>query len=220
MSQKPKEVMADFQFFCEFFYRALHETPDAEFLEQVSHLPLEEIWSSDHVNADIEAGLKLLKNDLSGTDIEALSQDYAQLFIGPEKLGAAPWGSVYLTEEQTICGDSTLAVKAFYREAGLELDTGANEPEDHLGLMFAFLGQQFSNLFDAIEQNQQPDQVLSRVSNFLTHHVLTWAPRFLDVLHQNAGTDFYRGLALLIKGSLQPMASSTGANYKVVRLYR
>ena len=220
MNQKPQEVLADFHFACQLFYQSLHKAPAEAFFQQLRDVPFAEIWGQSS-NSSIQEGIELITGELATlSDSSAINQDFAALFVGPDILRAAPWGSVYLTEEQTLCGDTTLAVKAFYRECDLEIDTGENEPEDHLGLMFAFMADRVTRMLDAIEAGESIDADMNILRSFLTDHVLTWAPRFLEILYDNAETRFYQGVSLLIEGNLQLMASFTGAEYKIVRLFR
>ncbi|OED43813.1 hypothetical protein ACH42_09040 [Endozoicomonas sp. (ex Bugula neritina AB1)] len=220
MNQKPQEVLADFHFACQLFYQGLHQAPSDDFFQNIKDIPFAEIWGKSS-NSSIQEGVSLITNELqSSSDLNTIRQDFAALFVGPNVLRAAPWGSVYLTEEQTLCGESTLAVKAFYRECGLAIDTGEREPEDHLGLMFAFMADRITRMHDALEAGGSIDGDMDILKSFLTDHVLTWAPRFLEVLHDNAETSFYQGLSQLIEGNLQLMASFTGAEYKIVRLFR
>ena len=220
MNQKPQEVLADFHFACQLFYQGLHQAPTDEFFQQLQDVPFAEIWGESS-NSSIQEGVELMTSELGSlSDLDHIRQDFAALFIGPDVLKAAPWGSVYLSEEQTLCGDTTLAVKAFYRECGLEIDTGEREPEDHLGLMFAFMADRISRMHAALEAEESIETDMNILRCFLTDHVLTWAPRFLEILHDNAETTFYQGMSQLIEGNLQLMASFTGAEYKNVRLFR
>ena len=226
------QILADFQFSCQLIYQCLHQTPDTVFLEQLKALVSDE---QESPNEHIEAGLKLINKGLDSISTEAVATDYAQLFIGPDTLKAAPWASVYLTEDQTLCGQPTQAVKAFYREHGLEIDTGTHEPEDHLGLMFAFMADRLARMVHALDGNSLDDNSLDDntlnnsasidadmtcLQTFLSEYVLTWAPRFLEVMHDNASTDVYRGISLLTKGSLEQLAALTEAEYRIIRLYR
>jgi len=72
---------------------------------------------------------KEIEND---RNCEALKVDFARLFVGPYKLLAAPYGSVYLDSGRTMMGDSTLDVKNRYREAGLNTATNFKEAPDHI----------------------------------------------------------------------------------------
>ena len=155
------------------------------------------------------------------TDLNRLSHDYSDLFVGPDKLLAAPWASVYLTEEQINCGQPTQWVKAFYREFGIEIDTGETEPEDHIGLMFAFMAHLTQEALTAAEANDQSiEPWISGCRAFLENHMLTWAPRFLEWVQEQAKTDFYKDGSRLCQLTLQQFADFTDAEYKIVRLFR
>lgn len=104
---------------------------------------------------------------------------------------------MYLTEEQTLCGEPTLAVEAFYRECDLEIDTGEHEPDDHLGLMFAFMTNRLGRMISACESDESIDDDLNILQIFLSEHVLTWAPRFLEIMKDNAQLTFIRESACL-----------------------
>ena len=221
MTNEARMILADFQFSCQLIYQCLHKTPDVEFLEQLKQLADHGQDSDSH--DDINDGLALIARGLRSSAPEAIRHiqaDYAELFVGPGELKAAPWASVYLTEEQTLCGEPTLAVKQFYRDCGVEIDTGTREPEDHLGLMFAFMADRLAKMVETEPDSACLDTQRGVLKDFLSEHVLTWAPRFLEVLYDNAQTDVYRGISQLVKGSLEQLAELTEAEYRIVRLYR
>ncbi len=56
------------------------------------------------------------------SDIEALRIDYSRLFIGPYRLLAPPYGSVYLENTRRVMGISTLDVRNKYADEGLRID--------------------------------------------------------------------------------------------------
>lgn len=57
-----------------------------------------------------------------------------RLFVGPWALPSPPWGSVWLDRESVLFGDSTLALRQWMREKGIQFEMQQNEPEDHFGL--------------------------------------------------------------------------------------
>ncbi|CAM3787868.1 TorD/DmsD family molecular chaperone [Parendozoicomonas haliclonae] len=193
-----------------------HQAPRAEVLTELGAF-LDE-WPLGEERTDVQVGLTKMKAGISA-DSKALAMDYADLFVGPDALKAAPWGSVYLNEEQSTFGETTLAVRKFFREHGMEIETGEREPDDHIGLMFAFiawLGEQ------GLEQEEhEPLQpYFCSLRTFLEDHLMTWAPRLCELVEQQAETEFYQGLAQLTAGVLAEMASMTGADIKPARLYR
>ncbi len=64
---------------------------------------------------------------------ESLPQARQRLFIGPYALPSPPWGSVWLDRESVLFGDSTLALRQWMRENGIQFEMQQNEPEDHFG---------------------------------------------------------------------------------------
>ena len=227
MNNSQLEALAGLNIASHFFYRAFHQAPTKDFVTALHSGELIKHWPLELSDEKSTSGARLISNSLNTITedfVKALALDYAGLFVGPNKLKAAPWGSVYLSEEQTTCGESTLAIKAFYRECGIEIDTGENEPEDHIGLIFAFLAHLTDQaLEDASREDSAEERVqpwLCATQSFLTDHVLTWAPRFFAIMRENAGTDFYKGISLLAEGSLEQLATLTEAEYKIVRLYR
>ncbi len=69
--------------------------------------------------------------------LDELQRDYARLFIGPFELLAPPYGSIYLENEERVCGDSTADVIARYRQEGLRI--ALKEPADHLAIELEFM---------------------------------------------------------------------------------
>ena len=226
MKDMQLETLAGLNIASHFFYQAFHHAPANEFIQALHDEKLMEHWPVEALNEKTDQGLKAITDNIRVINqnlLDTLAQDYADLFVGPNALKAAPWGSVYLSEEQTTCGESTLAIKAFYREFGVEIDTGENEPEDHIGLIFAFLAHLTDQALEEASKEKDAEKVqpwLCATKAFLTDHVLTWAPRFLEIMRENASTEFYRGISLLAEGSLEQLAKITEADYKIVRLYR
>ena len=63
---------------------------------------------------------------------EDLTSEYRRLFVGPAPKAAPPWGSVYTDRECVIFGATTLALRAWLRESGIQVPGNGKEPEDHL----------------------------------------------------------------------------------------
>ena len=64
-----------------------------------------------------------------------LTEQYQNLFIGPNELLAPPWGSVYLDPECVIFGIQLLALRDFLKRHQIAFQAQQDEPEDHIGLM-------------------------------------------------------------------------------------
>ena len=64
---------------------------------------------------------------------ETHAQAWQRLFVGPWALPSPPWGSVWLDRESVLFGDSTLALRQWMREKGIQFEMKQNEPEDNFG---------------------------------------------------------------------------------------
>ncbi|MEZ9653093.1 molecular chaperone [Vibrio splendidus] len=200
---------------CRFLYSALHQAPNAEMLSAIYDDQLVNDWPIEMTHPLLTGGISLLQNKPVLND---LNIDFAELFIGPNQLKAAPWASVYLNEEQTTFGEQTLAIRSFYSQFGIEIDTGEREPDDHIGLIFSFLAHLCSLTADAMEQDDK--STVCPITRFLEEHVLTWAPRMLQLMKANASSDFYRGIAMIAEGTLHQLALLVNAKFLIVPLHR
>jgi TorA maturation chaperone TorD len=72
-------------------------------------------------------------------ETQALLLDYTRLFLGPMQILANPYGSVWLEENRTLMGDTTMAVLALYQEGGFEIDDEFREVPDHIAVELEFL---------------------------------------------------------------------------------
>ncbi|EGE4660345.1 Tat proofreading chaperone DmsD [Salmonella bongori serovar 48:i:- str. 94-0708] len=121
---------------------------------------------------------------------ESLPEAWLRLFIGPYALPSPPWGSVWLDRESVLFGDSTLALRQWMRENGIQFEVQQNEPEDHFGsllLLAAWLAEQ--GRYHECEQ-------------LLAWHLFPWSSRFLDVFIDHAGHPFYQALGQLARLTL------------------
>lgn len=154
------------------------------------------------------ADLALMHEGLAaGADHDDLVWEYRRQFVGPGRFPAPAWGSVYTDRECVIFGESTLALRAWMRANGVQRTTDERTPEDHIGLMLAML---------AFLAQTRPELV----DEYLTDHLLTWAPHYLDALEEATTHPFYRGLARLTRATLTGMGEARGLTVKLPRFYR
>lgn len=121
---------------------------------------------------------------------ESLSEAFQRLFVGPYALPSPPWGSVWLDRENVLFGESTLVLRQWMRENGIQFEMRQNEPEDHFGsllLMAAWLAEKGRH---------------TECEQLLAWHLLPWSSRFLDVFIENAGHPFYQALGELANQTL------------------
>lgn len=182
-------------------------SPDDEtlkpFFSLIQNHKLSEEWplgNAEHIDLAQEFMLK-------DQSLERLKEAYQTLFIGPHHFEAPPWGSVYLDHENVIFGGSVIDLRGFLATHGIRLSTGINEPEDHIGLLLWYAS-------DFIEKEQNP-----ALLELLSEHVLPWSFRYLALLEQHAGHDFYKGIALLTAESLRNLSEIYDVSPASKRLY-
>ncbi|MEW6717356.1 MAG: molecular chaperone TorD family protein [Chloroflexota bacterium] len=164
--------------------------------------------------ADVIAGLKLLEKTAEeyqrGTDdiITDLKVDYTRLFDHTERIPVAPWESVYLSKDHLLFQQQVLEVRSWFNSYGLEIINLHKEPEDHVGLELAFLAHLANLGLSAMGEGNESrlEELLDAQRRFLSEHPLKWVPNWCDLMVRYAHTDFYRGVALILRGSLMEIA--------------
>ncbi|HKZ83677.1 MAG TPA: molecular chaperone TorD family protein [Anaerolineae bacterium] len=201
---------------CGLLSRALYSYPERAWLQSLVD---EGVFAESPLGdrqPDVSGGLTLLqtwsqahRGGLSDEAFDGLCAGYTRLFIGPGKVLAPPWESVYFNEERLTFQEQTLQVRAWYRRFGLEAEKLHNEPDDHIGLELSFLAHLAQLALDALERQDQPavDELLEAQRRFLSEHLLRWAPAWCDQVAQHARTDFFHGIALLTKGALKELST-------------
>jgi TorA maturation chaperone TorD len=158
------------------------------------------------------AGLKLLQNwaklGLSDEVFVSLTMDYTRLFIGLGEGFAAPWESVYFSEERLTFQEQTLQVRNWYRRFGLEAERINREPDDHIGLELLFLSHLAALGIQALDEQDQTrfEELWAAQRDFHQQHLGAWALAWCDLVEGNARTDFYKGLAALTRGALSELS--------------
>lgn len=161
---------------------------------------------------EMEEGLRLLQQwsqgGLTDKTFTEMQGDYLRLFIGPGKVIAPPWESVFFSEARQTFQEQTLQVRTWYRRYGLELENIYHEPDDHVGLELTFVANLGNQALLSLEIGDKDkfDSLIEARKQFLSEHLLKWVFAWCDMVTKNARTDFYMGLALLTRGSLAHLA--------------
>jgi len=154
---------------------------------------------------------RMRKEIQNGQNFEALKVDFARLFVGPYKLLAPPYGSVYLDDGRTIMGDSTLDVKNRYREEGLDTAKNFKDAPDHITAELEFM---YYLIFKEIKAFFNSDietaiGFIQKQKYFLESHLIAWIPEFTGNIIEEAETLFYQNIAKTTETFLKE-------NYQVV----
>jgi TorA maturation chaperone TorD len=141
---------------------------------------------------------EIIRNAPRADDLERHTVDYSRLFLGPFKLLAPPYGSVYL-EDGKFMGESTLAARDLYRQEGL--DIVLKDAPDHISAELEFM--YFLALKEAeARADADPEQAAclrDRQASFLGDHLGTWVEAFANNIERNARTEFYKAVGRATK---------------------
>ncbi len=167
--------------------------PDPELLHHVRELEKHLACLSDEAKRYASSMGEELE---SLEDLDSLKVDYARLFVGPYKLSAPPYGSVYLEGERKIMGISTDAVRDAYREAGLDVAEDFHDLPDHIAAELEFM---YFLICREVERALASDlqgtlAYLERQRHFLASHLGGWVASFARDVEASAEKGFYRNL--------------------------
>jgi TorA maturation chaperone TorD len=131
---------------------------------------------------------------------EALRREFNVLFLGPGKLSAPPWESVYLSPDRLVMQAPAQEVLREYVDAGLGYDGMIGCPPDHVAKELGFMAALIS-----VVAHDDADQgaIHQRQQHFLLHHLLRWIPRFCTDLEAAENARCYRIVARLLRRFLE-----------------
>lgn len=179
-------ALANRSFVYTYLWRAFAADPDEALLATVaSDQATEEcvILAGEGSRAAQEQ--RALASAASAPDaLEALKSDYTRLFVGPGKLPAPPWESVYVSGEDLLFQPSTLEVRDAYRKAGYQATGYPHEADDHLATELGFMEALAKDSQAAYEagDSEKLQLLLSQQTMFLAQHLNAWLPKFVERL--------------------------------------
>ena len=79
-----------------------------------------------------------------------------------------------------------------------------DEPDDHIGLELIFVAHlaRLGLMALAAGDDEEFEQMLAVQRSFLAKHLFLWAPLWCKQMLEYTHTDFYRGIALVVRGAL------------------
>lgn len=150
-------------------------------------------------NVEYEEGAAYLKrwhSEKSKNKYSDMVTDYQNLFVGVSDRVKVPiWESVYVSRDPILFQDSTLEIRHWYARFGLVSEKLHSEPEDCAGQELMF----FAYLLSFCQKKEE--------EAFFKEHINRWIPVFCGQMASLARTDFFKGVALLIKGAIKEYES-------------
>jgi len=131
--------------------------------------------------------------------VEAVTDEYTRIFIGPHSPEVNPYESFYLTG---CLLDRPLAnLRTHLKAIGIEKQEGYTEPEDFLAFELEVMRWLISKQMGAMNPEEEK-RWLRLQSDFLKEHLLVWAPACARDIETARGAMFYRGAAKVLGGFL------------------
>ena len=194
------------------FLAACYYQPGPEFSEEKVFDSM--VDAATRIHPDLAAHARRLGEGFSAEEPESLLVDYTRLFLGPGPIVAKPYGSVWLDGENTLMGDSTMAVQELYHEGGFEMDEDFRELPDHIAAELEFL---YLLIYRENEghRNGEPEAVKTAAGlrrRFLDEQLGRWIGPFTAAVMAGAQSDFYRQLAELTDRFVKMEASGDNAS--------
>ena len=127
--------------------------------------------------------------------IDILEVDYSRLFVGPFKLLAPPYESVYLDTGGQVVGDSTVNLRNLYLDEGI--DVNIKEVPDHVAIelefMYYLINKEISTINGGADDRLQNNR--NKQLYFLNEYLYCWISQFCRAVSENSQTDFYKSLS-------------------------
>ncbi len=194
-----------------FLKHIFYVEPSKEFLKIIVEENIVEAFPFADEHKLIEEGIREVNNFLKINNIlekkeyEKIHWDYTRMFIGPNALPVPPWESVYLNEDRLVFQEETFQVRKNYLKYCFIPRNYPHEPDDHIGTELDFM-YRLNEM--AMENNEAKHRdkligILKDQENFLKEHLVKWIPEFSNHMVNNANTEFYRGIAKVLKGYIE-----------------
>lgn len=177
------------------YLAACYYEPSRDFVEEGLFDSM--LAAASALDADLAASARLLGESFAAQDLQTLLVDYTALFIGPSQPRAMPYASFWLTDDQSLRHEATMAVLDFYEQGGLDVSDEFRELPDHVAVELEFL---YLLIFS---QNQarlggnagEPGAADALHDRFVGGHLRSWVGAFAAAIRSGAETPFYRQLA-------------------------
>ncbi len=205
-----------------YLYSLLHKVfsrnPDGEILELLTaDISGESFGLLSEEDGDIMTKaadfLRTIRNEMADPKfLDALKSEYNSMFVGPLKIVAPPWESVYVGKEAMLFQESTLRVRQFYRSFGMIPEGYPRVADDSLALELAFMAELASRAVKAFAEGND-DALKTNVdgsTRFLEEHLLVWVPRLLEKLADATSDILYPQMCLILDSFLKQDHAALG----------
>lgn len=174
------------------FYSGKLLKMDLEMWHKFGAMLREEVASFD--NERMKKGIVSMLQD--SRVLEELEYEFNRLFVGPDRLEAAPYESVYRSAERVLMQAETMAVRKFYERAGLTLINKNREPDDHLAFELEFACY-------LLEKSLQDNGYAELYEAFLKLHLFQWVEKHCELVREKTANSLITGISNILQGLME-----------------
>jgi TorA maturation chaperone TorD len=156
----------------------LLKTPDSGFLADLANLHTDSSPLGSAHEAIAQAALR--------ANVDELSREYFNLFVGVGRGELLPYASFYLTG--SLHGRPLASLREAMREIGIERAEWLQEPEDHAGVLFEIMSELVSGNIAA---------PLGTDREIFQNYLASWIGRFFSDLEHARSAEFYARVGAL-----------------------
>lgn len=108
--------------------------------------------------------------------------EYMRMFVGPGKIIAPFWESVYRDPREILFTETTADVRRRYQAEGYRLDAESREAEDSIALQMDFLANLTQRTLQALETGDcaEYERLVNVQHDFECDHMTYWVPLFAE----------------------------------------
>lgn len=133
----------------------------------------------------------------SAADANGLEYEFNRLFVGPEKLLAAPFETVYRSDERVLMRQATLSVRQAYEAAGVQVAAKNAWPDDHAAYECAFMAELAARC--GSEDALKVEAAQEAYAAFAAEHLARWVPGHVAAIRANTRNQACLGFADLLE---------------------
>lgn len=164
----------------------------------------EESYNPNAYLAPLKELRQMLSTNMEGT-LDKLKSEYTYLMIGPNKLPAPPWESIYVTKERALFQESTLRVRRTYLKYQFLPANYPHEADDHLAFELDFMAHLAKLTLERFDEENVDEvkKLLTDQKAFLQNHLLVWIGDFAKDMQKSKTHHFYPQMAALTEAFLE-----------------
>lgn len=142
-----------------------------------------------------------MKNAYGKGNPEELLVEYARLFVGPFKMLAPPYSSVYFNNGTSLMSDETLWAIDFYNKMRFAFNEKVEDAPDHIAVECEFIYSMIYHEMKFLRSGKikKAKKYWTGQKNFIEKHFIKWAPDFCDKIIEHATHEYFKMLGKSFK---------------------